>query len=589
MKKMLDRRKFYLLGNKEELDDLKKNQILIKIKEYLENLKELENLNIQEVKIKYGYILEIIKSIKLGIIDKKYLDLVKEKLIYFRQNYYNLKSVEKSNWWQWEIGIPNLLNDIFVLLDDNENFVLEKKLNLETSKYFQPDPRYSGNNPVAIHPSNNPFRISTGGNRIDTVKISVIRSMLSNDESELVLALKSIEDVLKIKESLDEEKERDGFYNDGTFLQHSCVAYNGTYGYVLLNGIAEIVYLLDEKYLKYIDVEKIKNIIFKFFEPFFFRARFTDVLNGRSITRKDSNEKVVAHLILNSVMLLNERLKDDNLEKFLKRELSYIKEEYFNNEIKLFYLEIAKKYIDFNGIEYKRSENLLINSDRIYIRDKNYSIAISGHSMNISNYESINGENENGHYTGDGMIIISNKNTDYVNYWNYANLKYIPGTTEIFEDLSGKNTSKNFEKNNMDDDNKVRISKENGKVKFDMDFVNHNKKLKSKKNIVIEKNVLIYEEEIESEEDFYTCIENRKYLNKPKIIINSKEIEYNIGIKNIYTSSKVEIEDMIYEILSENNLNILVDKIEDRYYLCMYLTYENNKKCKYKIEIKEGA
>ena len=77
-----------------------------------------------------------------------------------------------------------ILNNIFSLLYKElpREIILK---NLKTSRYFQPDARYSGNNPVAIHPSGNPLRLSSGGIEQDTVKISFFRGMILGDEEEI--------------------------------------------------------------------------------------------------------------------------------------------------------------------------------------------------------------------------------------------------------------------------------------------------------------------------------------------------------------------------------------------------------------------
>ena len=158
------------------------------------------------------------------------------------ENYYNLESVEHTNWWQWEIGYPLLLNDILILFYEKleKDFIDEI---IDVTKYFLSDERYLGNNPVAMHPSGAPLRAATGGNLIDTCKIMFLRGAILNDVEMCQKAVESISETLEIISEKDVEtiSNRDGFYADGSFIQHGFIPYAGTYGNVLLSGIAEII------------------------------------------------------------------------------------------------------------------------------------------------------------------------------------------------------------------------------------------------------------------------------------------------------------------------------------------------------------
>ncbi|WP_073508369.1 polysaccharide lyase family 8 super-sandwich domain-containing protein [Streptobacillus notomytis] len=611
MYELLLKRKEYLIGNFKNLPLNKQKQIEAEQEKNIEKLKYLENLNIAEVKLRYNNILEISKAYN-QIGNRRYKDsgikeLILKSLEILRLTYYNLSSVEKMNWWQWEIGIPLLLNDIFILMNEEE-FEIEKEKNLQTSMYFQGDSRYSGNNPVAIHPSNKPFRVSTGGNRVDTVKISVFRSLLLNNEDELKLALESLPIVWECKKNinkLETDTQRDGFYDDGSFIQHGSVAYNGTYGNVLLQGIGEILYVIgDSKYLKYLSgVCKLKKIIFNSFKPFMYKGSFPDMLNGRAITRENSSDKTIAHMLLNSILLISYGLNDEDLKNFVASEmLKYEDYSYFDNELSPFIYNLAKN--NMRGREKEEYLPLVKVSNvinRVFIKDEKKAIAIVGHSNNISNYESFNGENTKGWYTGDGMIYIYTSDVTYTNYWNNVDMRYMAGTTEVYEDLEGINTSQILGVN-MSNAKIVRAIEKNNKMMFFMEFENHNKSLKMYKSYVYTGNKIIcLNTNIRTKEKIYTTIENRLYKQKPKIVIEDRRISINGLIFNIITDHEFNFdikesefgyfvkvwiehksnENLYYEIIFEDNNDIL--NIED-YKHSIIITNANKK---YEINIKE--
>ncbi|WP_064581478.1 polysaccharide lyase family 8 super-sandwich domain-containing protein [Streptobacillus moniliformis] len=578
MYELLLKRREYLIGNFKDLPLNKRKQIEEIQEKNIEKLEYLENLNIAEVKLKYNNILELAKAYnQVGNVryrDEKIKVIILKTLKLLRITYYNLSSVEKVNWWQWEIGIPLLLNDIFILMNEKD-FDFEKEENLKTSIYFQKDPRYSGNNPVATHPSKKPFRISTGGNRVDTVKVSLFRSILLNNEEELKLALNSLPEVWKCREkinSIETDTQRDGFYNDGSFIQHGSLAYNGTYGNVLLQGIGEILYVIgDSKYLKYLgDIYSLKDIILNSYKPFMYKGSFPDMLNGRAITRENSSDKTIGHMLLNSIMLISCGLNDEELKNLVASEiLKYEDYSYFDKELSPFMYDLVKKNIhNRKKEEYGKIIKVSNIMNRVFIKDDKKAIAIAGHSENISNYESINGENTKGWYTGDGMIYLYTSDVTYTNYWNNSDTRYMSGTTEVYEDLNGINTSQILNVN-MSSAKIVKAIEKDNKMIFFMEFENHNKSLKMYKSYVYTGNKIIcLNTNIDTKEKIYTTIDNRLYKEKPKIVMEDKRILIN---------------DLIFNIITDHKFNFDIKESEFGYFVKIWIEHKYNENLYYEI------
>ncbi|WP_064590462.1 polysaccharide lyase family 8 super-sandwich domain-containing protein [Streptobacillus moniliformis] len=578
MYELLLKRREYLIGNFKDLPLNKRKQIEEIQEKNIEKLEYLENLNIAEVKLKYNNILELAKAYnQVGNVryrDEKIKVIILKTLKLLRITYYNLSSVEKVNWWQWEIGIPLLLNDIFILMNEKD-FDFEKEENLKTSIYFQKDPRYSGNNPVATHPSKKPFRISTGGNRVDTVKVSLFRSILLNNEEELKLALNSLPEVWKCREkinSIETDTQRDGFYNDGSFIQHGSLAYNGTYGNVLLQGIGEILYVIgDSKYLKYLgDIYSLKDIILNSYKSFMYKGSFPDMLNGRAITRENSSDKTIGHMLLNSIMLISCGLNDEELKNLVASEiLKYEDYSYFDKELSPFMYDLVKKNIhNRKKEEYGKIIKVSNIMNRVFIKDDKKAIAIAGHSENISNYESINGENTKGWYTGDGMIYLYTSDVTYTNYWNNSDTRYMSGTTEVYEDLNGINTSQILNVN-MSSAKIVKAIEKDNKMIFFMEFENHNKSLKMYKSYVYTgKKLICLNTNIDTKEKIYTTIENRLYKEKPKIVMEDKRILIN---------------DLIFNIITDHKFNFDIKESEFGYFVKIWIEHKYNENLYYEI------
>lgn len=584
--KMIEKRIEFLTGNGEGSLEIIEfyNKEMEKIIEEISSLDYEETKdNIVKIKVLYAKLLLLCKGYYIKgtkyYSDESVVKFIEEKIEKFREYFYNLNSVEHTNWWQWEIGIPFTMNDIFMLMKGKikDEIIVE---NLKTSRYFQPDPRYSGNNPVAIHPSGKPLRLSTGGNRVDTVKISLFRGILLEDEVEIKLALESLPEVWEYN-----EKERgEGFYRDGSFIQHEAIPYAGGYGEVLLSGIGEILYVIsDSEYTSVVKkVDDLYEIILNSFEPFFYNGSFTDMLSGRGIDRANNSDSVIGHRILNDILVVSSIFEDykcKKLEDIVLREIvKYGAEKYLEEEKSPFLYKKIKDLLEKNrGQEiekYSNSIKVCNKMARVMRREEKYAFGIAMHSSTIGNYEAMNGENLKGWYTGDGAYYLYDGVNDYKDYWRDVDYYYIPGTTEIKMNMEGLDAQRNFESSFVKDKVASGVSEgENGLVA--MEFLNWNEKLKSKKSwVLIDSKIIFIETDIESEEKVYTTIFNRKYNNLPKILIDGQEIKEKYFNKKL---SKIQIEELNLKFYLEDNIYFEIEE-KDGYFIKIWKEYDNDDK-----------
>ena len=584
--KMIEKRIEFLTGNGEGSLEIIEfyNKEMEQIIEEISNLDYEETKdNIVKIKVLYAKLLLLCKGYYIKgtkyYNDESVVKFIEEKIEKFREYFYNLNSVEHTNWWQWEIGIPFTMNDIFMLMKGKikDEIIVE---NLKTSRYFQPDPRYSGNNPVAIHPSGKPLRLSTGGNRVDTVKISLFRGILLEDEGEIKLALESLPEVWEYN-----EKDRgEGFYRDGSFIQHEAIPYAGGYGEVLLSGIGEILYVIsDSEYTSVVKkVDDLYEIILNSFEPFFYNGSFTDMLSGRGIDRANNSDSVIGHRILNDILVVSSIFEDykcKKLEDIVLREIvKYGAEKYLEEEKSPFLYKKIKDLLEKSrGQEiekYNNSIKVCNKMARVMKREEKYAFGIVMHSSTIGNYETMNGENLKGWYTGDGAYYLYDGVNDYKDYWRDVDYYYIPGTTEIKMDMEGLDAQRNFESSFVEDKVAYGISEgENGLVA--MEFLNWNEKLKSRKSwALIDSKIIFIETDIESKEKVYTTIFNKKYSNLPKILVDGQEIKERYFNKKI---SKIQIEELNIKFYLEDNIYFEIEK-KDGYFIKIWKEYDNDDK-----------
>lgn len=487
-----------------------------------------------------------------------------DTLDWLYDNAYHENLPELGNWWQWEIGIPKKLNEILAIMYDE--VPKNKKIKyLKASQYFQPYAKWSAFSPSASYSSASHKRISTGGNRIDTSLICFIRGVLMEDRTQILDGLNSVAEVGKIV------TEKDGFYKDGSFVQHDNVAYNGTYATVLFDGLGMILELIDGTEFK-IESPEINNIydsILKGYSYLMINGGVNDSVSGRSISRDNSSEIERGKDLVSSITLLSSKAP----KEYRNDLYSMIKKIVLDNN---FYSVIKKeskpkiKNILENIMADENIKPLKVEGTKIfgamdravYTNSKEGKVVLSMHSNRIANYETMNEENLKGWYTGDGMTYIYGKDSSsFVEFWSTADMYHLSGVTNSINKMENK-AGERREKPTVSP-KKFVGGVETGDVAFvGMDFISWNNKTTAKKSwLMIDGAVLALGSNITSTDgEIHTTIDNR-ILKKGKIYIDGKELNKNSTIKDpknltINFNENYPDENIGYKIINSPELNI---------------------------------
>ena len=338
------------------------------------------------------------------------LDYMHEK--YFTKRYpRQFKGLD--NWWHWEIGIPQLLVEMIVYLKDE---LSQEKIN----KYLIPINEY------IFYPK------LTFANRADIAYSCIIAGVLQKDYKRIALSVEML------RELFNNVEISDGFYEDGSFIQHEIYAYAGAYGVSLINSLSRISYILDDTCFRLDDYMKEKqyNWIINSYIPFLYDGAFFDLVRGRDATRNALGLSTGNNAI-KSFTFATKYIKDINNLTKLKSYLKYIylrHKDYYINNLAIATISLLEEIVSDKSII---PENIIHNFSKLYSRmDKaitqmnNVGIGFSFSSTRNGKYESINGENTIGWYQGDGMVYIYLSPNDYgKSYWPYANPLRLPGTT----------------------------------------------------------------------------------------------------------------------------------------------------------------
>ncbi len=364
---------------------------------------------------------EVLNDIKYGL---DWLD----KNAYFKQEQY-------GNWWQWEIGIPKAVTNICMYIYDK---LSKEEISRYTDVvyYYQPNPLYSGLSGV----STNPKRTSEAANRVDVSLVAVGLGILREDAEQLKLANEAITSLLAYEEPTEDGTLTDGFYNDGSFIQHGHVPYVGTYGNVLLSGCVKIADLLQNSEWK-LSEEKIgilSDFAMNSYVPFIYNGRAIDMVRGRAISRHNASDKNSGYQILNSLVMATEVLNKDlsnELKTFVKSCIKAdLSNDYINSLNNITVINLVEDIMADDSIKTEETKPLHKNfplMDRVIHRTNDYLFGVSMFSNRISNFEYMNGENARAWHTADGMTYLYNNDLNQYteNYWNTVNPYRLAGTT----------------------------------------------------------------------------------------------------------------------------------------------------------------
>ena len=122
--------------------------------------------------------------------------------------------------------------------------------------------------------------VSTGANLADKCKIALLRGVLVKDAAKVALAVGALSPVFAYVTS------GDGFYIDGSFIQHTRHPYTGSYGLVLLNDVANLFYLLAGSPWDVKDAGRanVPHWVTDSFEPLLYEGAMMEMVRGRAIS-----------------------------------------------------------------------------------------------------------------------------------------------------------------------------------------------------------------------------------------------------------------------------------------------------------------
>ncbi|WP_421109664.1 polysaccharide lyase 8 family protein [Streptomyces sp. NEAU-S77] len=346
---------------------------------------------------------------------------------------YNPATTRYGNWWEWQIGSPRLLLDILAVLYDRLGDERRERC-LAAVDHFVPDTMlgdYTGT--------------STGANRVDLCRVVALRGILGAAPAKVALARDALSPVFPYV------TKGDGLYADGSFIQHTWVAYSGTYGYVLLDGLGRLFALLAGSEWEVTDPNRriILDSVEHAYAPLLHDGLMMDAVSGRAVSRgvqvNDPRGIVQSdhqrgHLFLAAIALLGAGADAAARERWNGMVRGWIARDTSNpvlTDPQFGVADLARLAAVAKGpgpaLPEPVGHTLFPAMDRAVHRRPGWTAALAMASDRIAYYENGNGEHPRGWHTGAGMLSWwagEGTATQYTDaFWPTVDPYRLPGTT----------------------------------------------------------------------------------------------------------------------------------------------------------------
>lgn len=287
--------------------------------------------------------------------------------------------------------------------------------------------------------------VSTGANRVDLCRSVALRGILGRAPDRIALARDALSPVFP------HVTRGDGFHADGSFVQHTAVAYSGTYGQVLLDGLGRLLALLTGSAWEITDPARrnVLDAVEHAFAPLLYDGLVMDGVNGRAVSRgllRSDDPAVLrgdhfhGRQLIAAIALLSAAAGDTERARWHARIKGWIARDTVAPVLtapEFSVADLARLHAvaaaPGPAAPEPSGHHLFAGMDRAVHRRPGFALQISMASERIAHYECGNGENPRGWHTGAGMTLWwpagrpTDQYTDW--YWPTVDWYRLPGTT----------------------------------------------------------------------------------------------------------------------------------------------------------------
>lgn len=335
-------------------------------------------------------------------------------LQWLSDNRYNTETpFLQPTWWYWTIGIPLELNTVVVLLGDTLSGH-DVSAAMDVIGHFTPEVN------------------RTGANRLWSALVVAVRAVILGDAAALQ---KTTDDML---EALVLVNSGDGFYADGSFIQHTTIPYTGGYGLSFLNTLGSYLSLVNNSRWKPSDesLAVVAQIVRTSVDPFVVAGVMMDSVRGREVSRYYNQSNVAGASAIMAVLQLASVTRGPTAEELTAiahRWLMTDDSGYIWQTRSISSMERAQQVLAESGLATPPTVGTFVfpAMDRAVHRGLDSAFSVSMSSSRIATFEMISGQNLRGWFTGSGATALYGADVDQYSdaYWPTVNAYRIPGTT----------------------------------------------------------------------------------------------------------------------------------------------------------------
>lgn len=356
--------------------------------------------------------------------DPQLLEDCKTGLEYLYRYYYGPCMWEQGkygNWWEWDIGIPMTLVKILLILED--------ELGEETVKRY-----------LAPFDHLDYYPRMTAANKTWITHNCFASALLQNDAERILVSRNMFIDVF------DYVNQGDGFYRDGSFIQHGRHPYAGGYALSMMVTLTDIMYAFHGTMFDITEggVSNQYAWVFDTYLPIMHRGNLFANNRGREVCRKTSETGAGNSAIASMVKMIHYAPASvkARLEGLVKNHIATC-----GRDLSVVVPILFADYVDKLSVSAERTEynvtKVFGKMDRVTHHNGRYAASVAMNSDRIWKYEAINLENMNAWYHGDGMIYLYANGFDYsYDFFHYVDPYRIPGVTctdepRVMENIRG--------------------------------------------------------------------------------------------------------------------------------------------------------
>lgn len=438
-----------------------------------------------------------------------------------------------GNWYHWWISMPqNLAGTVILMHDEMGEELLQKEA--AALAHFNEDPLYV----YKVKGAAGKMEM-TGANLADTSLASLLRGAACSDQAAVINGTKYFDKIVKVVTS------GEGIYADGSFIQHTDLAYTGGYGATLLTGVEKLVCLTagSDWSIQETQLSTVFDWIWDGVRPLYANGAVFDMVSGRGVARPTSSDLKTGRGILGAVVLLSENapaLRKGALQSFAKAQLQAGAEamgadEYYSG-MNAAAMMASLTLVNDDSVEAKENTGyakVFGGMDKAVAHSDTFSFGISYASGRTGRFEFGNEENKLGWHQGDGATYLYNGDPQQYadHYWNTVDPQRLAGITTDHSTWTLVNWG-NYKGNaNFNGGSSVGQY-----ASIAMNFRNYS--TSSNKDLAARKSWFIFDDEIvalgtvsgiDSSRTTETIVENKKINGGNQLVIDGKTTAPGLG------------------------------------------------------------